>query len=237
MTSRILALCLLALSVIPAAGAPAAQVVSFKADDGVNIAATLYTSGKAGPGVILLHMLSRTRDDWRQVGERLAEAGFVVLAIDLRGHGDSDKAPDEADLQELPKMQLDVKAARAFLAARPDVTQGRVGMAGASIGANLAILHAANDTTVRSLVLLSPGIDYRGLRPENALRKYDARPALLLVSQEDNYSTNSCRTLVKAGSGTRDLRILSGAGHGTTILERQPDLVGTLVDWFRRTLL
>jgi hypothetical protein len=39
------------------------------------------------------------------------------------------------------------------------------------------------------------------------------------------------------GDGLRDLRLVTGAGHGTVMLTRQPDLVGLLVDWFRRTLL
>jgi hypothetical protein len=30
---------------------------------------------------------------------------------------------------------------------------------------------------------------------------------------------------------------LPDAGHGTTMLVRQPELTGRLVDWFRRTLL
>lgn len=213
------------------------QDVSFRTDDGVTIAGTLYLPARSGPGVILLHALSRTREDWHAVATRLADAGFVALAIDLRGHGASGPLPVGTDLQELTKMTADVKAARAFLASRREVAPNRIGFAGASIGANLAILFAANDPTVRSLALLSPGIDYRGLRPEAAFKKYADRPALLIVSQEDNYSTNSARQLARSGPGVRDLRILNGAGHGTAMITRQPDLAASLVDWFRRTLL
>jgi sugar (pentulose or hexulose) kinase len=35
----------------------------------------------------------------------------------------------------------------------------------------------------------------------------------------------------------REAVLLSGAGHGTTMLSRHGELVGLLVDWFRRTLL
>ncbi len=213
------------------------QDVSFRTDDGVTIAGTLYLPARSGPGVILLHALSRTREDWHAVATRLADAGFVALAIDLRGHGASGPPPAGTDLQELTKMTADVKAARAFLASRREVEPNRIGFAGASIGANLAILFAANDPTVRSLVLLSPGLDYRGLRPEAAFKKYADRPALLIASLEDNYSANSARQLARSGPGVRDLRLLTGAGHGTAMISRQPDLAASLVDWFRRTLL
>jgi dienelactone hydrolase len=218
-------------------GAATSQDVTFVTEDGVTIAGTLFLPAKAGPGIILLHALSRSREDWHAAATRLADAGFVALAIDLRGHGASGPLPAGTDLSDLTKMMADVRAARAFLASRREVSPNRIGFAGASIGANLAILFAANDPTVRSLALLSPGIDYRGLRPEAAMKKYGDRPALLIASQEDNYAANSARQLATGGGGIRDLRILNGAGHGTTMLVRQPDLVGALVDWFRRTLL
>ena len=92
---------------------------------------------------------------------------------------------------------------------------------------------------MKSLVALSPGIDYRNLRPDAALKKYGERSALVVASQEDAYAANSARQLAVGapGVGIRDLRILNAAGHGTTMLTRQPDLVSSLVDWFRRTLL
>jgi alpha-beta hydrolase superfamily lysophospholipase len=228
---------LLVLLLAAAAAAASTQDVSFRTDDGVTIVGTLFLPGHPGPGVMLLHALSRTREDWHATAGRLADAGLVVLSIDLRGHGGSGPLPEGSSLDELTKMMADVRAARGFLASRREVAPNRIGIAGASIGANLAILLAANDPTVRSLVLLSPGIDYRGLRPEAALRKYADRPALIVASQEDNYSANSARQLAGSGPGVRDLRLLNGAGHGTNMLARQPDLVGAVVDWFRRTLL
>jgi acetyl esterase/lipase len=134
-------------------------------------------------------------------------------------------------------MVLDVKAARRFLAQRAEVHQTRVGIAGASIGANLAALAASGDTTIASLALLSPSLDYRGLRIEAAVRKLGARPVLLVASDDDPYASRTVRELQKSGGGLRELLVLKQAGHGTSMLARDPDLVRTLVDWFRRTLL
>ena len=61
--------------------------------------------------------------------------------------------------------------------------------------------------------------------------------ALLVASSEDPFALRSARQAVTMGDGPRELRVLSGAGHGTVMLTRQPDLVDALVDWFLRTLL
>ena len=90
---------------------------------------------------------------------------------------------------------------------------------------------------IASLALLSPSLDYRGLRIEAAFRKYGERPALLVSSDDDPYAMRSVKDLQKAGAGTREPLRLSQAGHGTVMLGRNPDLAYALVDWFRRTLL
>lgn len=227
---------LLLLGAVPAPAA-SQQSVSFRTEDGLTLAGTLYLPGRTAPAVLLLHMQTRSREDWQALGTRLADAGLVALAIDFRGHGASDHAPAADRAKEHAGFQLDIKAARAFLASRPDVSAGRVGLAGASIGANLAVLAAAGDPSVRTLALLSAGLDYRGLRTEAALNRYGARPALLAASQEDNYAMISMRRLSGQGTGMREQLVLNEAGHGTVMLSRQPDILGTLVDWFRRTLL
>ncbi|MEO8077565.1 MAG: hypothetical protein ABI818_14640, partial [Acidobacteriota bacterium] len=131
----------------------------------------------------------------------------------------------------------DVTAARRYLASRSDVQQSHVGLAGGSMGANLAALEAGGDPTIASLALLSPSLDYRGLRIEAAMRKYGGRPALLVSSDDDPYATRTVHDLKKAGGGIREAIVLSRAGHGTVMLDRDQDLTRTLVDWFRRTLL
>jgi alpha-beta hydrolase superfamily lysophospholipase len=221
-------------------GATAGQMITLHTEDGVSIAAELRPSatGRPSPAVILVHMLTRTHEDWRGLADRLSEAGLAVLAIDLRGHGASGTAAIlPADPDDMTASLLDVKAARMYLRGRPDLWSGAIGMAGAQVGANLVVMEAASDPLVRSIALLSPGMDYRRLRPEAAMKRYDARPALILASTEDAYASRSARELAGIGTGVRDLRIVNGAGHGTVMLTRQPGLVAALVDWFRRTLL
>jgi len=218
------------------AGPAAGRTVTVRTEDGLALSATWYEAeARVAPAVILVHMLHKTRRDWDGLASQLASEGIGTLALDLRGHGDSGGGP--VGERDYPSLVRDVTAARRYLASRSDVLQSRVGIAGASIGANLAALEAAGDPTVASLALLSPSLDYRGLRIEGALRKYGARPALLVSSDDDPYATRSLKDLRKAGGGTREALVLSRAGHGTVMLARDPDLARTLVDWFRRTLL
>ncbi len=227
---------LLGLALGTPSWAATSQQVHFVTDDGVGIAGTLYLPAHAGPAVVLIHMQTRSRQDWEALGPRLADAGLVALAIDLRGHGASDPRPTGPNAKD-GGIAADLKAARAFLAGRRDVTPGRVGLLGASVGANLAVVAAAGDPTVRSLALLSPGLDYQGLRTQANLNRYGDRPALLVGSREDAYVMITLRRLAGEGAGVREQLVLDGAGHGTTMLSRHPDLAGVLVDWFKRTLL
>jgi alpha-beta hydrolase superfamily lysophospholipase len=217
--------------------AAAPHRVSFRADDGVLVAATWYEpSSRPAPAVILLHMLSRTRRDWESVASRLASEGIGALVLDFRGHGESGGHVTREGSPGFAPLVLDVKAARRYLAGRGDVQQSRVGLGGASLGANVAALHAGADGSIVSLALLSPSLDYQGLRIEQALRQYGNRPALLVASDDDPYAMRSVRDLQKAGGGLREPVILNDAGHGTLMLSRDSELGRRLVDWFRRTL-
>jgi dienelactone hydrolase len=219
----------------PGGGRPlaAAQRVTIRAEDGTTLAATWFEpSSRPAPAVVLVHMLQKNRRDWDVLANRLASEGVGALAIDLRGHGES-PGGQPSDLATLVQ---DVRAARRFLVGRTDVIPGRIGLAGASLGANLAALLAAEDSSIASVALLSPSLDYRGLRIEAAVRKLSGRSLLLVAGDDDPYAARTVRELQKAAPKAEAV-LLPGAGHGTTMLVRDPSLPRTLVDWFRRTLL
>ncbi len=60
---------------------------------GVRIAGDRW-GDPSGPLVILQHGGGQTRHAWRGVGETLGDAGYNAVAIDARGHGDSEWATD-----------------------------------------------------------------------------------------------------------------------------------------------
>jgi alpha-beta hydrolase superfamily lysophospholipase len=65
--------------------------VRIEASDGLALIGDYYAppeAEKAGaPAVLLLHQLSSTRRAWAELVPLLSEAGYGVLAVDMRGHG------------------------------------------------------------------------------------------------------------------------------------------------------
>lgn len=75
--------------------------------------------GGSGPAVLLLHGIPETHLMWHRVAPALAEAGYTVVATDLRGFGDSGKPPSTPDhapyaMRELARDQLDVMRTLGF---------------------------------------------------------------------------------------------------------------------------
>jgi len=203
--------------------------LTLTAADGVTLVGAFYPPPEApAPGVLLLHMAGRRKEDWAQFATRLQEAGYAVLALDLRGHGESSGEPDWATMPD------DVARAWAVLIGRPEVDPGRTAIVGASIGANLALVIAAEEPQVRAVVLLSPGMDYRGIQTEEAMTAYGERPVLIAASQDDAYAAESAQVLDGLAQGQHVLVLYPRAGHGTDMFGPQPDLPGLILSWLNK---
>jgi pimeloyl-ACP methyl ester carboxylesterase len=57
-------------------------------------AAAAATSDPARPSILFLHGGGQNRYSWKNTSQILADEGLHVVALDSRGHGDSDRAPD-----------------------------------------------------------------------------------------------------------------------------------------------
>jgi pimeloyl-ACP methyl ester carboxylesterase len=69
--------------------------------DGVSLAARHWSGADTGTPFLLVHGLASNARMWDGVGARLAAAGHRVVAIDQRGHGQSDKPDDGYDFATL----------------------------------------------------------------------------------------------------------------------------------------
>ena len=112
-----------------------------------------YVVGGQGPAVVLLHGFPYSWKTWRKLMPRLAEAGYTVLAPDLRGMGDS--APAANDTFAKTNVAQDVRAVVQALGLGP------IRLVGADIGTMVAYAYASRHPgEVERLVLaesLLPG--------------------------------------------------------------------------------
>ena len=178
------------------------------------------------PAVLLLHMYGSDRRSWQSYAEDLAAAGIASLAIDLRGHGDTGGEED----WELA--QQDVAAAFDWLQANPGVDPSRVGILGASIGANLALVQASSyPVNVAAAALLSPGLDYFRVEIEGLAKEAQGVPLFLAASENDGYSAETVRILAEEAPGNNTLSVFDGASHGTDMFASHPELADTLTQF------
>jgi len=107
-------------------------------------------------------------------------------------------------------------------------------LVGASIGANLAIQYMANHTRIIAGAILSPGLDYRGVKPELFIKNLDEDQAIYLAaSEDDKYSADSAKELYNLAKTAKKLKLLRNAGHGTDMFNANPDLMDEIIDWLR----
>ena len=104
---------------------------------------------------------------------------------------------------------------------------------GASIGANSSGLLVGKKWVARA-VLLSPGDDYRGLRPSRVLasdRLKLNKPIYIAATVDDTYSAQSSQRIFDSYTGPKVFKKYPGKDHGTNILHNITDADTELLDW------
>ncbi|AJA11735.1 alpha/beta hydrolase fold family hydrolase (plasmid) [Sphingopyxis fribergensis] len=132
--------------------------MTFDGSGGISIAASLVGDGLGRPPVLLAHGGGQTRRTWRKTMQQLAQHGYRSLAIDMRGHGESDwAAPDQYRFADFGK---DILAVCDRLDQRPHVI-------GASLGGLAALVAegAVRPGSFASLTLVdvAPEMDPEGV--------------------------------------------------------------------------
>ena len=223
----------------PPSGPPAPETITFDSADGVQLGGTLYATSKPNPpGLVLVHMLGSDRDSWRPFAVRAQRAGFMCLALDLRGHGDSTRRKGPRltyrsfDHNDWLATLRDIDAAKRLLLDR-GVDPGNLALIGASIGANLVLHYGLDHTDIQAVVMISPGLDYKGVTTQSEIVEFNTRPVLLMTSKDDSYSAASAATLKRLAPGFCELREYNGAAHGTDLFATVPSVTNQILLWLR----
>ncbi|HMB00916.1 MAG TPA: alpha/beta fold hydrolase [Spirochaetota bacterium] len=122
-----------------------------------NINAKLYKplairKGSTRPGVLFLHGYASSRDKGAPLAIELARSGLIVLCIDLLGSDNSDIMMDYEDTEFDPT--LGARTSLAYLRSLPCVREDFCGIAGHSLGGNIAYDIALKDNDLKAIVLI-----------------------------------------------------------------------------------
>jgi len=201
-----LTLTLFSLPVCWGAGT-AGETVKFQTTDGKTLVGLFAPAKPGNPTVIMLHGLAASKEEWSPLFDALKAHGWGAFSYDARGHGQSSlsKSPEgypdgykyfgpPGPGSEWEKMIDDVGSAERYLAAQKKVDRQNIFLAGASVGANVALNYAVLARPPKGLILLSPGLSYQGFLSEGPIQK--ARfPVLIVASEADPYAFSSSRKL------------------------------------------
>lgn len=209
--------------------------VTIQTKDNISIAGT-YIPGSLPFGVVLLHMMPANKESYNSFAELLSQAGFHTLAIDFRGHGQS-AGGDYTSFtdKEHQKYYFDLQAAIEYL--HKQNPEMRIGIVGASIGANISIQYAT-EGPLKFIVLLSPGVNYYGINAGELISKIPADLPIYFISalDDDRVNGNSLQTETlyqSCASNQKHLNVFKSGGHGTNILANNPGFLPELIEWIK----
>jgi pimeloyl-ACP methyl ester carboxylesterase len=156
----------------PAAGFAWERAERFDAGGGVALSARFH-GDPSGPATLLLHGGGANASWWAATAPALARDRWLV-ALDFRGHGDS----DHPEQRMVGAFHRDVEALVAHLDARREPR--RYALVGHSMGAHVALDHAARNPRVAAVV---------AIEPSRGAPKTDRRRARLALAARRSYRT------------------------------------------------
>ena len=181
----------------------------FITEDSEEISGLVY--GQGDIGIVLAHMRGRGKSFWIYLAANARDSGYVVLAFDFRGYGDSTGEKDK-------RMDRDLEAAVRYMFFVENVRE--VVIIGASMGGTAAIT-IADEYNVAAVAAISPSTAYGRI---NALEAASTMrtPLLLVIAEDDPPFNGYANSLLAAASTTRYLE-MTGSQHGTNLFAEHSD--------------
>src|SRR5207253_9754416 len=197
--------------------AATSKSVSYKSGD-ETVQAMLYAPDGKGPfpGIIVIHEFWGLNDWVKEQASKLADQGYVALAIDLY-RGKVATTPDMAHeiMRGVPedRAKRDLHAAFEFLASQPTVNKGRIGAIGWCMGGGYSL-----DVALQEPTLAADVINYGHLATDaDDLKKINAPILGNFGGQDQGIQPADVKkfeeTLHKLGKKA-DIKIYPEAGHG-----------------------
>lgn len=238
--------------------------VTLATSDGLQISAW-YVPGWRDEGIVLVHGIHANRTFLMPEATLLAEAGYHLLMIDLRGHGRS----QGNELTYGYREARDVQAGVDYLLTVPEVN--KVGALGHSLGGAAVAQAAANDERLQAIVVQSSysrlsqvveeRFDHYALLPKwpfaplivglaelrlgleieridsiRALTTMSPRPVLIVHSTDDNlFRPDHAQMLYDAAPEPKSLLLVEGVGHINPIFGDEAAYKMQVLEFFNKT--
>jgi len=155
------------------------QKVEFKNQYNMKVAGNLFIpkglkQNSKNPAIIVGHPMGAVKEQSSNLyATKMAEQGFVTLAIDLSFWGESEGQPRNAVLPDV--YAEDFSAAVDFLGTRPFVDRGRIGVIGICGSGSFAISAAKIDPRLKAIATVSMydmgAVSRNGLRHSQTLEQ------------------------------------------------------------------
>ncbi len=243
-------------SAIQTSGGVVLRDVRFAGDNGLVQSGLLYvpksaTAARPAPAVLASHGYINTREMQSPFAIELARRGFVVLAMDMVGHGYSDGAVGQVK-------DLGGPAALRYLQSLAFVDKANIGLEGHSMGgAPVSSAAAAQPDGYKAMVLEGSTPGFLGAKAPARINnlavvfgQYDEFAPLMWGEPKGSLVANSPKLAKVFGVAGPVLvgKIYGAVGDGSArVLENPPVThpwehfsragVGGAVDWFQKTLV
>ena len=207
--------------------------LTYRVDDDHPVPAILLLPDHAAPvpGAVLVHGYSSRKEHVAEpVGKALLTRGIASLSLDLPLHGTrADEVQKQSMFDPVGVVKLwrqalaDVRLGLRYLGARAEVDAERLSLLGYSMGSFLSVVIAADDPSVRALIVaaggdLPDGTPFSGVArmvadPIRAVRKLNGRPLLMVHGKRDRTVTPAqARRLFEAAAEPKEM-LWYDAGH------------------------
>ena len=108
-------------------------------------------SPAAAPAVVVMHGWGGNAASLLPLAPRLHDAGYSVMLLDARCHGES----DDDSFASLPRFAEDIEAGIDWLVSVAGIQRDALAVIGHSVGAGAALLAASRQSSVRAVVSLA----------------------------------------------------------------------------------
>ncbi len=168
------------------------------------------------PGVLVIQEIWGLVENIKDITQRLAEEGYVALAVDLYDGKTVKTLEDGRSIRENISegmMLKDIEAGFEYLKSLPNVKPGRIGSVGYCMGGGLSLRLACENSELAAAVVFYG----RNPSPIDIVKNINC-PILGNYAGEDRGITeadvNLLRDTLKKYGKTHDIKIYPGAPHG-----------------------